>query len=211
MTSAPVTLHMHGAALDVERAVMIDAGRQLAACVSAATGGECIVELSFAPPAAEPATDARIVVASLLGEVASDEPVPAVAQRWDAWLERLLRDAPPLVAIGTVFRHVADPARRPLATERIRRLNDVAIALSRRHGVEIADIDRIFALLGAAAVRSDYRCAGAHAALLAGHVIVSAILAGDLSAHLPASLQERAQAAHGTLGDLINRHRQDAS
>ena len=205
--SAP--LRLLGAASAAERALLIDAGRQLVACLGAATGGEVSIELSFAPPAGAPTPEADIVIASLLGDVASDEPVAEVGARWRAWLGGLVQGDPRPIVIGTLFRHVADPAGRRTTTERIRRLNDLAIALSRAHGVEVADIDRAFAMFGSDVVRSDYRCLGPHATLVAGHVIVSAVLATDLSRHLSGAVRDRACAAHGTLADLVIRHRQE--
>lgn len=205
-----VPLRMLGVAGAAERPMLIEAGRQLATCLSGATGGECTVALSFAMPDDVAPAAGGIVVMSLLGEVASGVPIAQVGARWHDRVGRLAGADGTHVVIATVYRYVADPAERGTATERIRRLNDLAIALSRAHGAQVADIDTAFALIGTAVVKSDYRCAGPHAAFVAGHVVAAAVLAADLSAHLPGPLQERACAALGTLDDLLKRHRQDA-
>jgi hypothetical protein len=93
--------------------------------------------------------------------------------------------------------------------ERFRRLNLMAIELSRELDFEIVDVDRLLALCGARTIGAEYRGASHAAARLSGHAVAAAILDGDMDAWIDAVQQHRAGTAHGGVRDirrLIERH-----
>ena len=172
---------------EAEKAVMVAAARQFADSVSRALGRTWTMRLGFgdADAAHEPAD---LLILSFLGAVTSGRPIAEIEAYWD----RQLADRAAPVVIPTLYRYVADPSRRAEIAERCRRLNLLAIRLSRRHGAEIADVDRVFSRRGAEAVGSDYRCEGETAALLAGQVLAEAMLGCELAPHLSIEVQMRA-------------------
>jgi len=191
-----------------ERAVPIEGARQLAACVGSAIGAEWPVRMRFIASGETP-PPAIALVTTLIADVASDAPLATVDTRWRESVARWFAAGQQRILLCTLFRSVADPAVRAARIERIRRLNLLAIGLSRDTGVEIVDVDRLFALCGARAIGTDYRCTGPAADGLAGHAIAAAILAGDLGAALDPAVQERAAHALGSVGDtqaLILQH-----
>lgn len=187
----------------VERPVLIAAAEQFVRAISAAAGGEHVVELAFADRNAPPPNGARIVIISLRGEVGVPASMDAVARRWHDWLGMVLAQGDAQVVIGTIYRHVADAAGGTV--ERIRRLNDLAIGLSRAHAIEVADIDRACALVGSRIADGDWRATTGNAATIAGHVLAAALLRLDLSAYLADDAGDRARAAHGSLNAMIER------
>ena len=144
-----------------------------------------------------------MVIISLRGEVGAPASMDAVAMHWNDWLGVLPVEGGAQVVIGTIYRHVADGA--PGMVERIRRLNALAIMLSRTHAIEVADIDRACALVGSRTVGGDWNSTSGNAATIAGHVIAATLLGMDLSAHLTDDMGDRARAAHGPLNALIER------
>jgi hypothetical protein len=138
-----------------------------------------------------------VLVTSLTADLDSlDQPWPEVEARvrarYGAWLQ-----TPGLtVFICTLFRHVA----RTSATDevekrraRIRRLNALALELSRELGVMIADVDRDLAAIGARAYDTDHRLQGPYAAAAAGKSIALALLHVGLDDFAPFPLQETAR------------------
>lgn len=156
-----------------------------------------------------------LVVTSLFGEVPrTDEPIVVTERRWLDRLRSLADDggSPHRVFVCTVFRYVATASADrtgispPVLVERIRRLNLLAAELSHATGVGVIDIDRVFGLLGARELGSDYRMTGAVAAEVAGHAVVAGLLAAGLDPFVPPEIEERARASHGgiySLGGLV--------
>jgi hypothetical protein len=109
------------------------------------------------------------------------------------------------VFVVNVFRHVAgragDGSPSPVL-ERIRRLDLMAVRLSRELGIGVVDIDRAFAHIGARALGSDYRMSGVLAAEVAGHTLAWSLLSFGLDDALDPELQEKARAALGPLSDI---------
>ena len=193
---------------NAERAALIAAFEQLCECLGAASGITWPARLEFRPSTSAVDLSATIVIASLMPELArDDEPVPQIVRRWQQNCSSLIAAAIPAVFVCTVFRHVADyPANpkpeEPALIERIRRLNLVAVELSRETGVLVIDIDRIFAHIGARALRTDHRLSGPSAAEVAGYTIVSSILASGLDDFIPLEIQERAKQFQGSLAQI---------
>jgi hypothetical protein len=130
-------------------------------------------------------------LASLATDMANaDAPFDAIASAWQHRVERW-RTADVPVLLLNLFRHVADPAERPALSAHLRRLNLLAIELSRTMGATIVDIDRAFALIGGRTLGTDYRCRSAFAIEVAAQAIVAALLP-CLDARVPA---ERLRAA----------------
>lgn len=180
------------------RAAMVAAAEQLSECVTAAVGHSWPVRLRIeerdgaVPPGA-------ILVASLLDDMISGEELSAIAARWRERIARCRTAGHERILIANLFRHVAGD---PDAAERIRRLNLLAIELSRELDVEIVDVDRLLSLLGGRTIGSDYRSDSEAAARLTGHAITAAILAGDWSDHLDPDIQQQAAKLHGGLRDV---------
>ncbi|MCE2574216.1 SGNH/GDSL hydrolase family protein [Komagataeibacter sp. FNDCR2] len=104
------------------------------------------------------------------------------------------------VVIMTVFRHVDlpgedDHTRSHALRVRIRRLNFLATELSRRHGVFVADLDRILADTGGVPLRTDYRLGGDAAVELAAQGLAQVVVNNALDAVMPFEAQERVMAA----------------
>lgn len=192
------------AAIDpIERPVMIAAAEQFVRAISAAVGGEHTVQLSFVARDAPPPKDARMAIISLRGEVGASRSIEAVTAHWNDWLETFGAAGGAQIVIATIYRHVANGDSG--IVERIRRLNALAVGLSRDHAIEVADIDRACALVGSRMVGGDWRAVEGNAAAIAGHVLAAALLRLDLSAHLVDDAGDGARAAHGSLNMLIER------
>jgi len=194
MTSPP-PLVIEAVVHKLERPALVAASRQLEVSLSAATGGAFPIALSFGESLSSiaPRAGRAVVVTSLLLEIASkDELLRQTEARWRDQLMSLPEPSAASAFICTIFRHVAD-RENSATTERIRRLNLMAVQLSHDTGAGIIDIDRIFAYFGARLLQTDYRLGGAIAAELAGHTIVSEILSGGLDGFLSPSIQERAK------------------
>jgi hypothetical protein len=186
-----------------EKPAMISAVQQLAQLLGKASGETWTLNLRWFEAAdelgrSEP-TDATVI--SLLrfmdGALAVDDVEALVGAEVAALAERGVYP----IHLANVFRHIpsgADPTLR----ERARRLNLAAVRLSHAHGVFLADIDKVFAHVGARQVETDYRLAGRKAAETAGWVLASSILAAGLDRVAAPQVQEQAIAAHGALADI---------
>ena len=145
------------------------------------------LNLTFAPRLSAVDLSATIVIASLMPELArDDEPVPQIVRRWRENVSPLIAATIPAVFVCTVFRCIANyPAiSKPeelTLIERIRRLNLVAVELSHETGAMVIDIDRIFAHLGARALRTNYLLNGPAAAEVAGHALLRTSSLQDLT------------------------------
>lgn len=212
MTSPPLLL-IEAVVDDAERAALVAAFEQLAECLNASSGILWPVRLRFRPSieAIDLADRPAVVIASLLPAIAQDgESVSRTAETWRRQFSSLVQGKVPAIFVCTVFRHVADGSgdRRlagpPAAAERIRRVNLLAAELSHDTGIGVIDIDRVFAHFGARALKTDYRLAGPIAAEVAGHTIVSSILATGIDDFIPPGIQERAKRYQGGLSEIGN-------
>jgi hypothetical protein len=77
--------------------------------------------------------------------------------------------------------------------ERIRRLDLMVAHLSHDFGINVVDIDRMFAFVGARRLGTDYRLHGDAAACIAGFAITSAFLEVGLDDAVPTDVLERAR------------------
>jgi hypothetical protein len=201
---------------DAERPALVAASQQLDECLNAATPGRHEIRLEFASAFAAVRTrvPTTVIVASLLPEVARDEPLSSIEARWRSQLSALSTGPAPSVFLCTVFRHVARDAPAPPKSgesemrERIRRLNLFALELSHDTGIGIIDLDRALAHIGARVLAADYRLAGRIAAEVAAHAIVGSILLAGLDdAVAPEVLHGAAQfqGALWQIGTLLQR------
>ena len=170
---------------DDERAGIVAAARRLSHCLGEDREGQP-VRVRFATADVLPPGPSAALILSL-----RSAPGPElIAAARDAGHETLL--------IPTIFRH-GD------AIERVRRMNLQAIRLSRTSGVQIVDLDRIFALVGARFLSP------ALIDELNAHAIVGAILSAGLDAFASAGRQEQARLRNGGREAIVARHlREDA-
>jgi hypothetical protein len=207
----PLPLSIDAVVDEHERPAVVAASEQLGECLAAASGNPWPVEVRFHASVTSIDLGARpsVVVLSMLRELARPpESSAAMGMRWREELRALAPPAVPAVLICTIFRHAALPAEErrsgtpsPLI-ERIRRLNLFAIELSNDTGAGVIDIDRVFAHLGARALKTDFRLAGPLAAETAAYTMVSALLEFGLDDVIPPDVQQRAQKRHGALADI---------
>jgi hypothetical protein len=201
----PQPLLIQAVVSKAERAALVAAFEQLCECLGAASGIAWPVKLDFRPSLSAVDLSATIVIASLMPELArDDEPVPQIVRRWRENVSPLIAATIPAVFVCTVFRCIANypVLSRPeelTLIERIRRLNLVVVELSHETGAMVIDIDRIFAHLGARALRTNYLLNGPEAAEVAGHAIVSNILSAGLDDFIPFEVQQRAKQFQGDL------------
>lgn len=199
---------------DAERPALVAASEQLSECLSAASGVLWPVGIRLLDSIAD-IQRPTVIITSLLPEVArADEPISLTEARWRRDLSKLMELAVPSVFVCTVFRFVAKQSKpgqldaRPRKLERIRLLNLLAAQLSHDIGINVIDIDSIFAHAGARQMQTDYRLAGAVAAEVAAYTIVVGILAVGLDDIIPIDVQERAREYQGEflrINDIINR------
>lgn len=185
-----------------QQAAMIAAGQQLADCVGFALAADWPVRLRLIDPDEAEIPSGIVLVASPIEDLANNDPIASVEARWIARIGRYRSAGHDRILLCNMFRHVDRQARATGGIERIRRLNRLAIGLSRGLGVEVVDIDRLLALCGARTVGADFRCGGEVAAQLVGHAIADAILQGDMGDCLDGAVQARAIAAHGGVRDI---------
>ena len=187
----PVHPRLLAAVGDGERPVITAAAEQIVGSVSAVIGTAWPIRLRFIEADA-PAEDGVALVATWIGEAMTATAPDIVETRWRRRIAAWRVSGVPRVLLCTLFRHVDRMDGGPATVEHIRRLNRIAIALSRAAGVEIVDIDRVFAQVGARTLDSDYRMRGPGAAALAGHAIADALLRGDLGDRLDPTVQQSA-------------------
>jgi hypothetical protein len=214
---------------DSERPALIATAEQFGECLGAATGGEWPVSVRFRDSLAS--IDVRdrptLVIASMLPDLAGDEPLRAIAARWRDQLSSLAPMNLAAIFICTIFRRLADPdtadSNRPLSKspanpqsarsanrlsdaasdarrlrlERLLRLNLMAIELSHDTGAGVIDIDRLFAHLGAGPLATDHRLTGRVAAEVAAYAIVATIVSFGLDDIMSPQIQEQAMRSQG--------------
>lgn len=127
-----------------------------------------------------------------------------VERHWSRYLGDL-GETGATILLCTIFRHVPDRALAGGSSQmlmKIRELNLLAIDLSHRLGVYIADVDRVMSGIGARRLASDYRRRSAMGADAAAYAIAQCLLRGGLDAVSDPDLLERAQHHWGKLGSL---------
>ena len=196
---------------DGERPALVATAEQLDECLAAASESRRDIRLAFAPSLTAIDASATVIIASLLPEVARDEPLSSTEERW----RRELAVLPAIpIFLCTIFRHVprngSGPSDPSATIERIRRLNLLAVDLSHDCGAAIIDIDRAFAHLGARVLGTDYRLPGAVAAEIAAHTIAGSLLEVGLDDVIAREVAQRAmkfQGAPWQIGDLLTRRK----
>lgn len=191
------------------RAMIISAAEQLSACMSGVAGSRWPVRLRFIGRDDGAIPSGAVFLSSLIDDVSSGDGLEQVEAKWRVRIARYRQAGHDRILLCSLFRHVAPGNGQADTVERIRRLNQLLILLSRDTGVEIADVDRLLALCGARLMGSDYRCTSQASARLAGQAITAAILDGELEGDLDGTIQQSAIAAHGgvrDIGRLLARH-----
>ena len=130
-----------------------------------------------------------VAIASLLPEVgAAVQDWPAAEARLTSEYQALAQAGAQTLFLCTVLRHApSDLGETATAALRlaIRRLDLLAVELSHATGLNIIDLDRALAHIGALTLRTDYRLAGVVAAETAGGVISATVLAAGLDDWTP--------------------------
>jgi hypothetical protein len=137
-----------------------------------------------------------IVVASLLRDVDCADAWPATEQRLHAMYAALAAGGTPTF-ICTVFRHVGrsnDDAADAERLLRVRRLNLLAMELSRLTGAYVVDLDRALADIGGLRLETNYRLEGRIAADHAAYVIAGSLIADALDGVVSVEVQNGATA-----------------
>ena len=181
---------------DGERRAIEAAGRRLADALTEAEGMPRAIEADFVEAPEQLAERDAIRVASLLPEVAHREtPWRQEEARLRALYAPLCESGSPFLFL-TILRHVdasGEDGEADRIRVRIRRLNLLAIELSREHAVCVIDLDRVLADVGARRLRTDYRLGG-DAAALAARTIATGIAVDALDGIVPFEVQDRARA-----------------
>jgi hypothetical protein len=209
---ASASLRIEAVVDGAERGALSASAEQLGECLGAATQGSWPVELRFHESigALEAPDRPTLVICSLLADLDrhDDEPIATTEARWRKDLAAL-PDGFLCVFVCTIFRctTLARGGRHvdgmPALAERIRRLNLLAAELSHDAGVGVIDIDRVFAHIGARALATDHRLSGPLAADVAGHAIVSGLLAMGLDEVAAPEVQARAKHFHGDVSTVL--------
>lgn len=155
------------------------------------------VTLEIARDPADVPPGPSLSLVSMLAEAERvDEPWEQAATRIRSRIAALAANPDCRVCLMTVFRAVPSDLdgsfRKPLL-RRIRRLNLLAVQISQEFGVDVADIDRTLADVGAGPLGTDYRLRGAAAAEAAGACIARTLVGAGLDAWVPMELQSRAE------------------
>jgi len=143
-----------------------------------------------------------ITIISLLGELLDrDTSFKEISEKYHNRIQVLVGNGNP-VFICSIFRHVPNetstlPTERIWMKERIARLNLLAAELSQSWGVNVIDIDRNLAHLGARKLSADYLLRSKVSTLLSGHVILDALLAAGLDLVVADECLEMARRLHG--------------
>lgn len=193
MTGQPI-LRLIGAVGDSGQPMIAAAARHLARSLAMAKGEPSPVEPVFVAPDTHPLPDGAAVILSLDNtDGATGDAWPDIAARWRERLGRYSADGRRIL-LCNLPRHANSGMAHAIGD--IRRLDRLAITLSRETGVEIVDIDRLFALCGAATARTD-------GAALAGHAIAAALLDGPIDPALTPAAQDQAIRALGGWRDVL--------
>jgi hypothetical protein len=132
---------------------------------------------------------ADLAIASMLPEAeAAEEPWPTTEHRLRKAIAGLRQNVRKLY-ICTVFRHAPGPDGRARLA-RIRKLNLLALELSRETGAFIVDVDRMLADAGARSYEADYRLTSPLATEAVAREIVRTLVATGFDAAYPRPAQE---------------------
>lgn len=184
-----------------EREAMASAARRLTTSLQSASEDAADLETEFADSFGALWTihGPGLTVTSLAAEIDS------ARRDWPATQARLRQDYASLANAGerqvfvcTVFRHTPrdlDDSERSELLLAIRRLNLLAVELSHETGLQLIDIDRDLADVGAVSIGADYRLTGVETAEAAGYAIASTILAMGLDEWVSPEAQDLAMAA----------------
>lgn len=214
MSMAIASLAVHAVVRhQVELPPLQQALRQLSAMASQALGHEWGVAFSYGPPGLPPPPGTGLVLLSLLHEALPPHaPLPEVAARWHQVVAELAGLGVPLL-LCNLFRHVppqpfgAEGPARAVMQDRIRRLNLLAVELSHRHAVDLADVDRSLAYLGALPMQTDFLLARGLGTAVAADVITGAILQGEVATLLPDAVAQALPAQHRGHAGVMQRFR----
>ena len=184
--SAGASLRLRAFVGPTEAPAVEEAARQLAQSLQGqAVGVEFVASLSELREDTGPA----VAIASLLPEVeAALQDWPAAEARLTSEYQALTQGGAQTLFVCTVFRHapsnLGEDATAALRLA-IRRLDLLAVELSHATGLNIIDLDRALAHIGALELRTDYRLAGVAAAEAASRVISATLLAAGLDDWTP--------------------------
>jgi hypothetical protein len=180
-----------------ERAAVCNAVELLARGLTLADKVPGTLEYAFpaAPAGLDQSPGPSIVVTSLIGEVGRvEEPWPDCEARLRLRYQELTAQPERAVYICTLLRYAQpDLPSASARLTRIRRLNLLALNLSREMGVLVADIDRDLADIGARNLQTDYRLQGPYASQAAGKSLAMTMLLVGLDDLVPFELQEAAR------------------
>ena len=179
--SAGASLRLRAFVGPTEAPAVEEAARQLTQSLQGqAVGVEFVASLSELREDTGPA----VAIASLLPEVeAAVQDWPAAEARLTSAYQALAQGAAPTLFVCTVLRHAPSDLDEDATSAlrlAIRRLDLLAVELSHATGLNIIDLDRALAHIGALELRTDYRLTGAAAAEAAGGVISATVLAAGL-------------------------------
>jgi hypothetical protein len=202
-------LQLTVAVTEGERDLIVAAANRLSLCLGDGTAPGWPIRIRFvAPDAPLPPEPSVAILASLAIDAGrSGDPFESIAAGWRDRIAGWRAAAQPILLLN-LFRHVADANDRPARAPHLRRLNLLAIELSRQSGAGIVDIDRAFALIGGRTLGSDYRGRGAFTIEVAAQAIV-AVLLGCLDDKVaPDRVQAAGQRNGGreALAAIIARH-----
>lgn len=127
-----------------------------------------------------------------------------VERHWTRYLADL-GETGATILLCNIFRHVRDrvlaDGSAPLLGK-IRELNLLAVTLSHRLGIHVADVDREMANIGARRLISDYRQRSAIGSDAAGYAIAQCLLRGGFDAVVDPAILEAAQHHLGNFTSL---------
>lgn len=197
--TAALKLRAFGA--KAEARAVEEAARRLAGALAqdGLPAPEVSIEFAASPEALAGGAGGAITISSLLPEVeAALADWPATESRLTRVYEALASGDSQSLFLCTVFRHAPaelDDAARVELRRAIRRLDLLAIQLSHATGLNVIDLDRALAQVGAVSLGADFRLSGPAAAEAAGREIARCILAAGLDDLIAPEIQERAAAA----------------
>ena len=183
------TIEIAAYVAESERPISERAAEEIARVVSAASGEAIACRCRFIESMDELAgLDGRaIAVMSLLRDVDSAESWSATEQRLrDVSAALVAREAPAFIC--TVFRHIGpsdDGAADVERLRRVRRLNLLAMELSRATGAYVVDLDRALCDIGALRLKTTYRLGGRLALEQAAYVLASSLVTDGLEGLVP--------------------------
>lgn len=180
-----------------QRAAMLAAGEQFSYCIGTALGADWPVRLRLIGLDDAEIPPGVALIAAPLEDLTSPAPIAATEARWVARIARYRAAGHDRILLCNLFRRAGADAGAVGGIERVRRLNRLAIELSRRLGVEIVDVDRLLGLCGARTIASAEGGGEAATSQLVGHAIAEAMLQGELGGCLEPAVQARASAIHG--------------